>query len=102
MTLQAVLDTYRRLPLETKSQMEDVIQSVIDEEEMIVINSSELGNKILRLASSVDWKRECGPFSRQCFGILLRDYLAEQPDWSEPFEEKFAGRKQKIYYLDVD
>tara|TARA_R110002073_G_scaffold233985_1_gene395234 strand:+ start:1740 stop:2048 length:309 start_codon:yes stop_codon:yes gene_type:complete len=100
MSYESPFTAYDQLSPSVKDGMIDVIKTIIDEENLQQINSSEFGNRILHLDSSKDFKRHCGTHSRQCFGILLRDYLAGQPNWSDPKTVDIKGQERKIYSRD--
>lgn len=102
MSFESPYAAYDHLSKSIKDAMIDVIKSIIDNKGLKEINSSTFGNKILKLDSSNDFKQHCGTHSRQCIGLLLKEYLAEQPKWSGPVIKEFNGREQKIYSRDPD
>ena len=98
MSHESAFAAYDHLSLSVREAMIAVIESIIETDDLQQINSSRLGNRVLKRKSSEGFKKCCGEHARQCFGILLRDYLEEQDEWSSPVEEEVAGGTQKVYY----
>jgi hypothetical protein len=98
MTIDDVMSVYERLDPGLKASMKKLIQSQIDKDDPTEISSSGFGRKVLKRSDADDWNRTCGAYSAQCFGILLKEFLADQSDWSSP--EDMVGRKGKTYYRD--